>query len=251
VAKRLFDIFASVCALVLLSPVLFVAAVGIKLSSPGPVIYQARRIGLKAREFTMHKFRTMHHLPAVTGSPITALADKRLFPFGALLRKLKIDELPQLYDIFVGQMSIVGPRPEDLEIVAKHFTPLQMESLTVRPGLASPGSLFNYTHGHHYISDDDPEGSYIRAFLPIKLALEIVYVRNRSLLYDLCITFRTVLTVLCILFGKREFSDPPEMEAAKQLLGHEGSGTKAGLRPGNARGRPQRSFTTRSPGSGT
>lgn len=215
--KRLFDIFASISALVVLSPILLIAAMGIKLSSPGKIVYRARRAGLNGKEFWMHKFRTMHYQPANQGSLITAPTDSRLFPFGSLLRKLKIDEFLQLYDVLAGKMSIVGPRPEDLEIVEKHFTPMQMETLAVLPGLASPGSIFNYTHGHHFISNYDPEGSYISRFLPIKLAFEIIYVRNRSLTYDFRIIFRTILVILFTALGKKEFNDPPEMESAKEL----------------------------------
>ena len=217
-AKRLFDIVLSFCGLVLLSPLLVAVAVGIKLGTPGPMLYLARRVGLKGGEFVMHKFRTMRHCPENRGSAITASSDMRVSRFGALLRKLKIDELPQLWDVFVGDMSIVGPRPEDPEIVANYYTPSQRESLSVRPGLASPGSIFSYTHCHRFLSDDDPEGSYRRRLLPIKLALEIVYVRNRSFGYDLRIILRTCSVIILTLLGRKEFRDPPELSTAQALL---------------------------------
>src|SRR5438445_2766534 len=114
--KRLFDIMLSAAALVLLSPILLIVATGIRLSSRGPIFYRARRVGLNGEEFTMHKFRTMETNQWPAGSAITAPNDSRVFLFGSVLRRLKIDELPQLYDVLRGKMSFVGPRPEDPRI---------------------------------------------------------------------------------------------------------------------------------------
>src|SRR5437868_6896109 len=214
--KRLCDIVASLLGLILTAPLFALAAIGIWLSSPGPVIYRARRAGRNGRVFLMHKFRTMR--PSKPGeSAITASNDQRVFPFGSLLRRLKIDELPQLYDVLRGEMSIVGPRPEDAELVRKYYSAGQWETLRVRPGLASPGSIYNYTHGHQYLDDADPEGTYIERLLPIKLALESVYVRRASLWYDLRIVGRTVSTIALIALGKRRFSEPCEMKEALEL----------------------------------
>jgi lipopolysaccharide/colanic/teichoic acid biosynthesis glycosyltransferase len=115
-------------------------------------------------------------------------------------------------------MSIVGPRPEDPQIVQQHFGSLGMETLSVAPGLASPGSLYNYTHGHLMVDNQNPEAAYVQQLLPVKLALELVYVRQRSLLYDIRIIFRTAVTILQIATGKKNFPDPPEMIHASSML---------------------------------
>lgn len=215
--KRLFDILLSAVAILTLSPVFVVAAIGIRLTSPGPVIYRARRTGRHGIVFIMHKFRTMH-VATGTHCAITATCDPRVFPFGRLLRALKIDEFPQLFDVLTGHMSIVGPRPEDPRIVDEHYGPLGRETLTIAPGLASPGSLYNYTHSHLYLDDAAPESSYVSALLPMKLALELVYVRNVSLLFDLQIIFRTALTILQMGVGRTQFPEPPEMAEARMYL---------------------------------
>lgn len=215
-AKRLFDMAAAIIGLLLLSPVFLLAFVGIKATSSGPAIYRARRMGQHGVVFVMHKFRTMHvaNQPA---SVITGVADKRVFGFGRLLRATKIDELPQLYDVLTGTMSIVGPRPEDPKIVEQHYNQLARETLNVAPGLASPGSIYNYTHGHLYLRDADPERSYVRQLLPMKLALELVYLRRQSFTGDLHVIARTAITIVRISLGQRLFAEPPEMAEARQL----------------------------------
>lgn len=191
------------------------AALGIAASSPGPVTYRARRAGLGGREFTMYKFRTMH--VNATGAAITAGRDPRVFAFGALLRKLKIDELPQLWNVVRGEMAIVGPRPEDPRLVAEHYTAAQWQTLDVLPGLTSPGSLYNYTHGDALLQGEDPERAYVERLLPVKLGLEQVYVRRASLAYDAALVLRTVAIIAQIAAGRRRFPDPPEMAEARRL----------------------------------
>jgi lipopolysaccharide/colanic/teichoic acid biosynthesis glycosyltransferase len=210
-ARRLFDTWLAALALLLCSPLLLAAALGIKLSSPGPVLYRAQRVGRHRRLFTMYKFRTMHAAPRAAGSAITAQHDPRVFRLGAWLRRLKIDELPQLFNILKGEMSFVGPRPEDPRIVADFYTAEQCETLRVLPGLASPGSIYNYTHGERWLDAQDAERQYVERLLPIKLALDAVYVRETSFWYDACIVGRTLLTIVRIALGQREFPDPPEM----------------------------------------
>lgn len=215
--KRLFDLIFATLAILMLAPVFLVAAVAIRITSPGPVLYRARRTGRGGVDFVMYKFRTMH-LVQKSHSVITGTHDARIFPVGRILRATKIDELPQLFNVLLGQMSIVGPRPEDPAIVAKYYGPLGHETLNVRPGLTSYGSLYNYTHGHLLLDDSDPENSYARQLLPIKLALEVVYVRNGSLSSDLGIIIRTLLTIISIALGKRSFADPGELNAARQFM---------------------------------
>lgn len=220
--KRLFDIVVSLTALVLLSPVFLLTALGIRLLDGGPIFFLARRVGLNGELFTMHKFRTMRVRAPTCGSGtaasvISSSGDSRVFPFGNCLRRLKIDELPQLYNVLRGKMSIVGPRPEDPAIVRDHYAPEHRETLTVRPGLASPGSIYNYTHGEKSIGRENPERDYVERLLPVKLALEQVYVRNASLGYDLRVIFRTVWVILRMAFGK-ECGDPPEMARIDRLV---------------------------------
>lgn len=212
-AKRLFDLTVAGTALVVLAPLLLLIALGIRLSSPGPVLFRAERVGLGGRPFTMYKFRSMRH--GGSGSVISARDDQRVFAFGALLRKAKLDELPQLLNVVRGDMSIVGPRPEDPAIVSKHYTTEQRETLEVLPGLASPGSIYNYTHGEKLLAEGVAETAYVESLLPVKLALDMVYVRERSFVYDLEIVGRTVVTILKILAGTEEFPEPVELTKAR------------------------------------
>lgn len=209
--RRIVESGLAAAAALALSPVLLVAAIGVRLSSRGPIFYRASRVGLGGKNFQMYKLRTMHCEAAGPASRITAAGDPRIFAFGSLLRRLKIDELPQLFNIIRGEMAFVGPRPEDPFIVANHYTPEQMETLRVRPGLASPGTLFYYTRAEKWVDPGDPEGSYARHILPIKLALDLVYVREASLLYDLRIALGTLWALVSILCGRTAFRDRPEM----------------------------------------
>jgi len=216
-AKRVFDVIVCVIAIVLLSPILLLAYFGVRLASSGPAIYRACRVGRGGEVFVMHKFRTMH-TGAGTGSVITGAKDSRVFLFGKILRVLKIDELPQLYDILTGRMSIVGPRPEDPKIVAQYYSPQSRETLNIAPGLSSPGSIHYYTHSYLQLADNDPERSYVAKLLPIKLALDLVYMRRASLWYDVTIILKTAVTILLIGLGKRQFAEPPEIIEARKLM---------------------------------
>jgi len=159
-AKRLFDVVVAALGLVAAAPLLLVAAVGIRLSSPGPILYRARLLGRDGRPFTMYKLRTMHLNHRTSRSVITAQHDPRVFAFGRPLRRLKIDELPQLVNVLRGEMSLVGPRPQHPDIVRSYYAPEHGETLRVRPGLASPGSLYDSTHGEPLVGSADPERAY-------------------------------------------------------------------------------------------
>ena len=217
-AKRLFDVIVAALGLVIAAPVLLIAAVGIRLSSPGPLLYRAHLIGRNGRPFTMYKLRTMHVDHRGAGSVITAERDPRVFAFGRPLRRLKIDELPQLVNVLRGEMSLVGPRPQHPEIVRRYYAPEHWETLRVRPGLASPGSLYDSTHGEPLVGSTDPERGYAERLLPLVLALDRVYVRRASLWYDAIIVGRTLLLIAASVVGRRTFTDPPEMADAQALL---------------------------------
>ena len=217
-ARRLIDVALALLALTALSPLFVLAAVGIPLSSSGPVFFRAKRVGRNGRIFSMYKFRTMHITQESFASAITSRRDRRVFAFGGWLRRFKIDELPQLVNILKGDMSIIGPRPEDPHIVDKFYAAAHLETLLVLPGLASPGSLYNYTHGERHVEAEDPERCYVQRVLPMKLALDIAYVREASFVYDVKIILRTIRTIACIAMGTRVFSDPPEMQKATGLI---------------------------------
>ena len=218
-AKRLFDVVVAALGLLAAAPVLLVAAVGIRLSSPGPILYRARLVGRDGRLFTMYKLRTMH-VDDGSRSVITAQRDPRVFTFGRPLRRLKIDELPQLLNVLRGEMSVVGPRPQHPDIVRRYYAPEHWETLRVRPGLASPGSLYDSTHGEPLVGSVDPERTYVERLLPTVLALDLVYVRRASLRYDATVVGRALMVIAASLVGRRTFPDPPEMADARALLSH-------------------------------
>ncbi|MCR9199049.1 MAG: sugar transferase [Planctomycetaceae bacterium] len=216
--KRLFDILAAAAALVIVGPVILLAAVCVKLCSSGPAFYCAQRAGVGGRPFTLYKLRTMHVNQGAGASAVTGAKDPRIFAFGSLLRKTKLDELPQLLNILKGEMSVVGPRPEDCVNVERYYGELGWQTLQVRPGLAGVSSIYNYTHGEKLLVGDDVEAIYARELLPVKLALEVIYLQNASMAYDVRLIFRTAITIAQIAAGKQQFDDPPEMPAAQQLL---------------------------------
>ena len=216
--KRLVDVLLAAVALIVISPVLALAAIGIRLSSPGPIFYRAQLTGRHGRPFTMFKLRTMHVDHGGFDSIITAARDPRVFRFGAWLRRVKLDEFPQLINIVRGDMSIVGPRPENARIVERYYRPEHRELLRVSPGLTSPGTLYDYTHGDDLVGSSNPEQAYVEQLLPIRLALDQVYLRHASLSYDLVLVARTLGLIGAIAVGRRVFADPPELAEARLLL---------------------------------
>ena len=213
--SRALDIVVSATGLALSAPFILFGIVGIKLASPGPAFFRARRMGRSGRPFEMLKLRTMH-VDDGRGAQITSANDARVFQFGRFLRASKIDELPQLWNVLTGEMSLVGPRPEAVGIVKQHYTDWMMETLAVRPGVTSPGAIFYYTRGEHLVDDADPEGSYARDLLPPKLAIERAYIERQTVFTDIAVIARTIWTVLAILAGKRNFALPSEAARAKR-----------------------------------
>jgi len=190
------DVATALIGLVLTSPILIAAAVAVRIGSPGSALYGAPRVGRGGREFRMWKFRTMHTGAAAAGPPITAADDPRVTGVGRLLRKTKIDELPQLFNVLIGDMSLVGPRPEDPGIVLR-YTPQQMATLQVRPGITGPGSLYYEREQVHTIPEDVPADEYyIEHLLGPKLDLELAYLENRTLGKDLKIIWETILHLI-------------------------------------------------------
>ena len=199
--KRLFDITVASVALIMAVPFVMAAACGIKLSSPGPTLFCAHRVGRDGTPFTMFKLRTMH-VSQNEASSITSPEDNRIFPFGKLIRKLKIDELPQFWNILNGDMSLVGPRPEAPNIVEKYYTDWMRETLQIRPGVTSPGAIYSYLMADRLINDNDPEGSYARKLLPPKLALERAYLERANFFSDIGYVLLTMWAILAHVLGR-------------------------------------------------
>jgi lipopolysaccharide/colanic/teichoic acid biosynthesis glycosyltransferase len=189
--KRTFDVAASAAGLLLLAPVLAATALAVRLTSRGPVFFRQERIGRNFRPFRIVKFRTMVVDAPKLGGPLTqGSRDPRITAVGRVLRRTKVDELPQLWNVLVGEMSFVGPRPE----VAKYvdlFRDDYAEILQIRPGITDPASIKYRDEAAELEKGDDPETEYIRRILPDKIALAKQYLRERSFGYDLRIIWRT------------------------------------------------------------
>lgn len=191
---RALDLVASGVGLLLLAPLLLAISLAVRLSSIGPVFYLAERVGQNGRHFKLFKFRTMVVGADRLGPGLTLDADPRITPVGRFLRRTKLDELPQLINIFRGEMSLVGPRPEDPRYVAL-FTPEQRQVLAARPGLTSPASLV-YRNEETLLSRANWETVYREQILPHKLKLDLDYLKRRSLWSDLWLVLRTIAAVM-------------------------------------------------------
>ena len=185
---------ASSLGLILLSPLFLIISVLIKLTSPGPVFFRGPRVGKKGQPFRLYKFRSMVPKADQNGPGITAVGDSRITLIGRILRHTKLDELPQLINVFRGDMSLVGPRPEDPRYVAI-YTPEQRQVLRVRPGITSAASIA-FQHEERMLSSSDWETVYRTKILPAKLAIDLDYLSHRTFWSDLGLIFRTIFAVL-------------------------------------------------------
>lgn len=191
--RRLLDIAASIAGLMILCPLLLGIAVWIKLDSPGPIFYRAERIGRCGKPFRLYKFRSMVHHADRQGPGITMSNDARVTRSGRWLRRTKVDELPQLINVLRGEMSLVGPRPEDPRYVER-YTPAQRQILAYRPGITSAASL-TYRHEESLLTGPDWEIVYLQEVMPAKLAVDLDYMAQRSLFTDLQLILRTVMSM--------------------------------------------------------
>lgn len=193
--KRLFDVVASGVGLLLLSPLFLLVAIWIKLDSPGPVFYRQVRVGRYNRDFRIFKFRSMR-VGADKGSLVTIGGrDPRVTRSGYFIRKFKIDELPQLINVFIGDMSLVGPRPEVRHYV-DYWTKEQLRVLDVRPGITDPASIKFRNENELLDKADDPEKYYIEVIMQEKLRLYLEYVENHSFWYDMKLIFQTFWVIV-------------------------------------------------------
>lgn len=200
--KRLIDLVASALGLLILAPVLLAAAGAVKLTSRGPALYRSRRAGVGGAPFDVLKLRTMVE-NADRQSAITAGVDARITAVGSFLRRTKLDELPQLWNVLRGEMSLVGPRPEALRIAEQCFTPEQRGVLAIRPGLTCTGTLYFYVHLEHLEPPEGvgPEEYYVRELLEPKIAGDLHYVHYRTLGYDLRLLAQTARIMACKIIG--------------------------------------------------
>ena len=193
--KRLFDIVASGCGLLVLSPIFLIVAIWIKLDSEGPVFYRQVRVGRYNEDFRIFKFRSMR-VGSDKGSLVTIGGrDPRVTRSGYFIRKFKIDELPQLINVFIGDMSLVGPRPEVRHYV-NYWTPEQMCVLDVRPGITDPASIRFRNENELLEKAEDPEKYYIEVIMQEKLKLYLEYVDNASFWYDVKLIFQTFWVII-------------------------------------------------------
>ena len=191
-AKRLFDIVCAGIGLLLLSPLLLAVAVWVKLDSPGPVMFRQERVGRFGATFRIHKFRTMRVDAPRLGPQITVGDDARITRSGRWLRASKVDELPQLWDVLRGAMSLVGPRPEVPRYVALYPSELRELVLSVRPGITDPASLSFRNESELLARAEDPEREYVEVVMPMKLRLAADYVRNATLGGDIRLILATL-----------------------------------------------------------
>jgi lipopolysaccharide/colanic/teichoic acid biosynthesis glycosyltransferase len=194
--KRLFDVVLSATALLVLSPLLLALALWVRLDSPGPALYRQRRVGRYGREFVIHKFRTMVSDPRGQGALFTVTGDARITRSGVWLRHTKLDELPQLFDVLRGCMSLVGPRPEVARYVAHYDDEVRHRLLSVRPGLTDYASIEYRHEGDVLAQAADPEKEYVEVVLPRKLQLSLRYVNDMSALTDLRVLVRTAQAIV-------------------------------------------------------
>ncbi len=212
--RRVLDVGGSLLLLTLSLPVLLVAALAIKLSSPGPVFYRQERVGRDGRLFQIWKLRTMR-LSAAGGPLVTAQDDARITPLGQRLRSWKLDELPQLFNVIKGDMSLVGPRPQVPRFVERFDPERRRVVLSVRPGITGPTALY-FRHEEYLLAGQaDREEVYLARILPVKLDMDARYVCGRSLQGDLRVLADTLYLVLSRLAGRAGHSGIP---AALALL---------------------------------
>lgn len=193
--KRIIDVVVSACALLLFCPLLLVISVLVKLTSPGPVFYLQNRVGINGRLFKIVKFRSMVVGADSAGPGITASGDRRVTELGARLRRFKLDELPQLWNVFKGDMSLVGPRPE-LPLYVENYDSSQQKVVGVRPGLTDRASIDFRWEEELLAQCADPQQFYREKVLPRKLALNLEYIDKISLKNDLLLILGTVRSLV-------------------------------------------------------
>ena len=200
--RRLADIVVAAIVVVVSFPVLFVVAIAVGVTSRGPVLFSQRRVGRGGVEFSILKFRTMVHGAEKAGPSVSGMSDPRVTKVGRPLRRTKLDEFPQLWNVLRGEMTIVGPRPEVPEMIV-HYTPEERVILDHLPGIIGPGQLFFATEQAHLLDEaDDAEVFYIEHVLHPKLAVDLEYLEQRHWRRDLVIAGRTLRYAFASIFRR-------------------------------------------------
>lgn len=194
-SKRLFDVFFSFIGLILLSPFFILIALLIVIDSRGGVFYFQRRVGRGGKDFSLLKFRSMRTGADKQGLLTVGNNDSRITRIGSFLRKYKIDELPQLINVFTGDMSLVGPRPEVRKYVDL-YTPEQLKVLSVRPGLTDYASISYSNESELLAHAANPEKLYVDEIMPRKLTLNLFYIKNKGLIRDIGIIIQTIVKIV-------------------------------------------------------
>lgn len=190
--KRVFDILASGVGIIVLSPILIIISIAIKLDSQGEVLFKQKRVGKNEKTFNILKFRTMVTDAEKLGKQITVGKDSRITKVGAFLRKYKLDELPQLFNVFFGDMSLVGPRPEVPRYVDL-YTKEQRDVFKVKPGITDLASIKYRDENDVLANVENPEDYYIKVIMQDKLKLNLEYINKSNLFFDIYVIFRTIL----------------------------------------------------------
>lgn len=196
IAKRAFDFLFSLLGLIVLSPLFLIVALLIRLDSRGPIYFRQSRVGKDEVMFRIYKFRTMVDNAEKMGMNFaTPMGDPRITKIGFILRKYKIDELPQLINVFLGNMSFVGPRPE-VESMVKLYNEEQRQILKIKPGITDYASLEFRNENEMISQSDDVYGVYVNKIMPEKLRLNLKYMEDRSLWLDIKLIFRTLINII-------------------------------------------------------
>ena len=195
-AKRLFDLFFTIPGIIVLSPILIICAIWVKLDSPGEIFFRQVRVGRKGKTFRIFKFRTMVTDAEKKGKQITVGNDSRVTKSGEFLRHYKLDELPQLFNVLLGEMSLVGPRPEVPRYIAEYSEEDKEIVLSVRPGITDNASIEFRSENEILGKAKDPEKAYVEEILPIKIGYYKEYVENHSLVGDFAIILKTFRAIV-------------------------------------------------------
>ena len=213
VGKRMLDLAGSGLGLLILSPVFFIVAALVKASSAGPVFFRQVRVGQFQKTFRIFKFRSMRLNSAGSkGGLLTAAGDPRVTPVGRFLRNTKLDELPQLINVVIGEMSLVGPRPEVPEYVAA-YSEEQLRVFEQRPGITGPAAISHVREEELLAAQTDKHGFYLRVLMPSKLAIDLDYCANITLFGDLKNLFATFTSIFRKPASTRESIAPPAAKA--------------------------------------
>lgn len=193
--KRVLDLTSSFLGLILLSPFLLIIALWIKMDSKGPIFFRQLRVGKNGKDFYIHKFRSMR-VDSEKSGQLTIGNDDRITRSGRFIRKYKIDELAQLIDVFIGTMSLVGPRPEVPKYMAHYSQDVREKILSAKPGITDLASIEMFDENEILSKYDDPINAYIKIIMPIKAGFYLEYIKKQSIIFDIKIIFLTLAKII-------------------------------------------------------